>query len=291
MICGVILFSFVFLPLMFTLKLRESSEKRDRTILIIGCVISILLVITSAFKLMHWPGGNVLLGLSIFSLLLLFVPIYLFTGLRNPVTKVNTLVNTILIVAGSGLFMSLSLKTGFSNGAVNGIISIHQRLLENTEITEQRNKAIYNAVQNNLPADVKMYFVESAATQDYLKSLKTNLIMFAERVPADVAEKRSIEMINSIGTEDMPMFFMLGPNRTGVGEGNVEELKAKFTSLSVSLSKLKESGKNKWRLNVSIENKNFDHLPMGFVLQEFAELQYEIENTNAQILNYYSAKL
>ncbi|MES2397977.1 MAG: hypothetical protein V4549_18335, partial [Bacteroidota bacterium] len=91
MISGVILITLVFLPLMFTLKLRESTEKRDRTILILGGTIVILIVIALSFKLMHWPGGNSLLGISILSLLLLYVPIYLFTGLRNPVTKTNTL--------------------------------------------------------------------------------------------------------------------------------------------------------------------------------------------------------
>lgn len=291
LLCGVVLISFIFLPLMFTLKFRELTEKRDRTLLILACIISILLVVATEFKIMSWPGGAQLMTASILSLLFLFVPIYLFTGLRNPATKVNTLINSILIIAGSGLLMSLSLKANYSIGGVNGIIGVHQRLLKNTEMAGMENKAIYNSIQNKLPADVKMYFVESAATQEYLKRLKIDLIMFAEGVPVEEAEKLTINFIHSIGNEDVPMFFMLGPNRTGVGEGNAEELKEKLNALSNSLSKLQDSSKNKWGLNVSNDNINFDHVSMGFVLLEFVELQYEIVNTNSQILNYYSAKL
>jgi len=290
LLLGVILISFVFLPLMFTLKLRESTEKRDRTILIIGCVVSILLIIAAAFKLMHWPGGNILVGLGMVSLLLIFVPVYLSTGLRNPAAKVNTIVNAILIIAGSGLFMSLSTNSGISRGTADGIIKVHERLLENIEKTKLHNEALYNTVQTSLPADAKSYLAESTAAQNYLKNLKINLIMCSERVPAEVAEKLTINNMNNIGNEMAPTFFMLGPANDGDG-GHTGELKTKLASLSASLSKVKDAEKNKWNLNITIDNKDFEHVPLGLVLQEFAELQYEIENANAQVLNYYSAKL
>jgi hypothetical protein len=292
LILGVIMISFVFLPLMFTLKLRESTEKRDRTILLLGCVISILMVIGTTFKLMHWPGSNVLLGASMVCLLFAFVPIYLFTGLRNPITKVNTLVNAILIIAGSGLLMSLSTNTnGVPRDVVKGITDVHKRLLDNIKNMEQHNEFIYNSLNANaIPSEVKNYFTESKATQAYLENLRINLIMTVECVPAEEAKNLTVENINEIGNAVAPTYFMLGMD--GKGEtGNIVELKAKLSSLSKLLANLKGAASNRWSLNASVENKNFEYLPLGFVLQKIAELQYEIVNTNAQVLNYYSAKL
>ena len=285
MISGVILISFVFLPLMFTLKLRESSERRDRTILIIGCVVSILLVIAAAFKLMFWPGANILLWLSIIGILLIFVPIYLFTGLRNPVTKVNTLVNAILIIAGSGLLMSLSTnRGGLSNFTIDNIKGIHQRLIGSIDLTKQHNALIYNSFNaDSIPADVKNYFTESDYAEKYLDDLMTDLIAFSENIPAEEAKKISLENISSIGSIEKSMHFMAGEK--------TEELKAKFASLNAHLSKIKGAEKNKWFINSSINEKSFDHVPLGFVLQKFAELKYELVNTNARVLNYYSAFL
>ncbi|MES2591317.1 MAG: hypothetical protein V4608_05500 [Bacteroidota bacterium] len=292
LILGVVLISFVFLPLMFTLKLRESSEKRDRVILILGCVISILFVIAAAFKLMHWPGANVLMGSAVLGLLFIFVPVYLFTGLRNPVTKVNTLVNSILIIAGSGLIMSLSTNGGgVPHAIVKGIVDVHERLLENTKKVNQSNALVLQSLSSDkLPADVNYYLVTSKSTREYIETLRTNLVMTAERVTADEAKAMKVEEIRTIGNEVIGTYYMLGTDLTGES-GNVKELKEKVASLNSTLSKLKDAQKQSWSLNASVENEQFKYVPVGFVLQEFAELEYELANAERQVLNYYSAKL
>lgn len=40
-------------------------------------------------------------------LLFIFLPIYFFSGIRNPDTKVNTIVSSLLIITGCGLFLTL----------------------------------------------------------------------------------------------------------------------------------------------------------------------------------------
>lgn len=295
MISGVILITLVFLPLMFTLKLRESTEKRDRTILILGGTIVILIVIALSFKLMHWPGGNSLLGISILSLLLLYVPIYLFTGLRNPVTKTNTLINAILIIAGSGLLMSLSTKdSGAGFYGFDNLRGIHERLDKSTDITVQHNAFIYNSLNtDSIPADVKNYFSKCAETEKYLEDLKIGLIAYSEKISDAEAKKLNWENINGNGSPNIVMEYMT-PERT-------EELKAKLTSLNTQLKNLKGAEENKWSMHFLINHENFDnksyfkdnfdHMQLGYVLQKFDELKYEIVNTNSQVLNYYSAKL
>jgi hypothetical protein len=291
LLLGVILISFVFLPLMFTMKLRESAEKRDKTILILGCVISILFVIATAFRLMHWPYANILLGVSVLSLLFIFVPVYLFTGLRNPVMKVNTIVNAVLIIAGSGLIMSLSTNRNLTKSGRDGIRVVYQRIQDNVNNVNEQNTAIVKSFPSgSLPAEVLHYLVISKNAREYIDRLKVNLIMMVERVPVEMAESLKIDQMIGLDESVSTTFFMLGPDNSGK-TGNVVMLKAKLAELNTAYSLLTDAQKNHWTQNIFVGNENFKYVPMSYVMQELVELQYEIVNADKQLLNYYSAKL
>lgn len=293
MILGVILISFIFLPLMFTLKLRESTEKRDRVILITGCIVSILFVVSASFKLMYWPGANIMMGSSLLLLLFVFVPVYLLTGLRNPVTKVNTLVNAILIIAGSGLLMSLSTnnKNSVPRSVMTGVVGIHERLLDNLEKARQQNKVLSQAiVADSLPLATKNYFSESESAIEFINRLKIDLIVLAENVNENAAQSLKVTQMSKIGNETIGADFMLGTDVSG-NSGHLKELQAKLALLQSKLSELQNIDKIEYGLNVSVDISDFKSVSMGFVLQRFTELQYEIVTANNQVLTYYTAKL
>lgn len=107
-IFGIGILALFFLPLMFTLKVKEKSEIRDKLILVLGMVISFMVCMSFLFKLMHWPGANILGTSSIIGIIFVFAPIYLITGIRNPANKINTIVTTILLVGGAGMLYSLT---------------------------------------------------------------------------------------------------------------------------------------------------------------------------------------
>ena len=106
-VSGITLFSLLFLPLLFTLKIKEKQTSQSPFILAAGTLSAILFSLSTLFKLMHWPLANVLGLTAIGIMLLLFLPVYFFTGIRHAETKMNSIVTSILIVAGSGLLMSL----------------------------------------------------------------------------------------------------------------------------------------------------------------------------------------
>jgi hypothetical protein len=56
---------------------------------------------------MHWPGANMMAVSALLMMLFLFLPIYFFNGIRNPESKLNTIVSSVLILAGCGLFLTL----------------------------------------------------------------------------------------------------------------------------------------------------------------------------------------
>lgn len=105
---GILMLSLLFLPLYFTLKIKEEKQVRDKILIGITSLVCISISLAILFKVMHWPGANVLGLAGLFTLLLGFLPVYFITGIRNPDTKVNTIVSSVLIMAGCGLFLTLT---------------------------------------------------------------------------------------------------------------------------------------------------------------------------------------
>jgi len=103
--------SFVFLPLLALLKTREGGSTRDKIVLVIGAVVGILFFLSSLFKVMHWPGANIMLMSTIILSTFVLIPVYFFTGIRKPETRVNTIVTTVLLIAVTGLtFLMVNLR-------------------------------------------------------------------------------------------------------------------------------------------------------------------------------------
>lgn len=107
LVFGVTILSLVFLPLMFTLKIKEQQQTKDKVIIGVGTFSAILISLGILFKVMHWPGANMMVISAFMILVLVFLPIYFFAGIRNPETKVNTVVSSVLIFAGCGLLLTL----------------------------------------------------------------------------------------------------------------------------------------------------------------------------------------
>ena len=108
LVLGIVILSFVFLPLMFLLKAKEPITTQNKTVIGVGTLLGILLCISTLFKIMHWPGGNELWFVTIGCSFFLFIPVYFFTGIRKPETKANTIVTTIILVGATGMLFTLT---------------------------------------------------------------------------------------------------------------------------------------------------------------------------------------
>jgi hypothetical protein len=104
---GILTLSFGFLPMYFILKIQEKKETKEKVLIGLTSLVCIGMSLSVLFKVMHWPGANMLGIVSLCILVLLFLPVFVLTGIRNPDTKVNTIVSAVLIIAGSGLFLTL----------------------------------------------------------------------------------------------------------------------------------------------------------------------------------------
>lgn len=108
LVLGIAVLSLIFLPLVFILKTKDNGTSRDKLVLGVGTLIGCFLCWATLFKVMHWPGGSgilwfIAIGLSAFIL----IPVYFFTGIRNPEIRLNTIVTTVMLLGGTGLLFSL----------------------------------------------------------------------------------------------------------------------------------------------------------------------------------------
>lgn len=107
LVCGIFLLSFLFLPLMMILRLKEKTETTDKLLVILGVFSAITMSLGVLFKIMYWPMANMLAMISLLNLLFIFLPFYFYNGLRKPETKTNTAVSGMLILTGCGLILTL----------------------------------------------------------------------------------------------------------------------------------------------------------------------------------------
>jgi hypothetical protein len=106
-VIGLGILSFVFLPLLFTLRVREKSSARDKVLIVAGAIPSVLMCLSVLFKIQHWPFANVMGYLTILILLFVYLPLFYVSGIKHQETKINTIISSIIIVIGCGLFLTL----------------------------------------------------------------------------------------------------------------------------------------------------------------------------------------
>jgi hypothetical protein len=107
LVAAMVITSLVFLPSLFFVKSREITSSKQKVVLAIGTLVAICFCVGTLFKIQHWPGASVMwlsaIGVSFF----IFIPAYFLNGMRNPETKINTIISTILIVIATGVQFTL----------------------------------------------------------------------------------------------------------------------------------------------------------------------------------------
>lgn len=168
LVCGIFLLSFLFLPLMMILRLKEQTATTDKLLVVLGVFSAITMSLGVLFKIMYWPMANMLAMISLLNLLFIFLPFYFYNGLRKPETKTNTAVSGMLILTGCGLILTL-IRAPHSSHAMEVILTKNfiqdERLLnrEYAGMMKLSQKSTLNdpdaAKLYSLCADLKAYVI------------------------------------------------------------------------------------------------------------------------------------
>jgi hypothetical protein len=166
LVLGIFLLSFIFLPLMFILRVKEKQQSADKIISIVGGLSAMLISLGVLFKIMHWPYANIMCSLALMIMIFGFIPVYFFSGFRNPATKVNTIVTSIMMLTGCILVLTL-IRAPHATKRENiinttsflqdeQIVKNEKRQMEALATPDTKSQSIYNLCE-----ELKVFLVEN----------------------------------------------------------------------------------------------------------------------------------
>jgi hypothetical protein len=109
LLLGTLTLSMFFIPYFFFVNLKEQTDKKSKVIAAFGLVTALFLCAAALFKIFHWPGTIMIMGGFGLSFLI-FLPLYIINGVRNPLTKVSSISNGFLFAAIGGFVMLMSFQ-------------------------------------------------------------------------------------------------------------------------------------------------------------------------------------
>jgi hypothetical protein len=100
---GILLFSILFLPLVFLLKTKEAPNVRDKYVFGAGAIAGMMQGVSIIFHMQQWQYSGIILLSTLGFAFFVFLPLYFFYGIRNPTTKLNTIVTSIIFLGFLGM--------------------------------------------------------------------------------------------------------------------------------------------------------------------------------------------
>lgn len=182
LILGFSIFSLFFLPIAFTIKQKQNKTKANQFQNLIGTVCGSVLSLGILFKIMHWPGANIMGLTSVLLLLFVFTPLFYLSGVKNEETKQNTVITSVILVLACTLLLAL-----INFKAMRG-------LEPNKQQVNQHLVSIVNANQQTLKNQLIVLEKDSAQIQTVtlLKS-KLQLVEELEKLKSTLFSKFEIE--------------------------------------------------------------------------------------------------
>lgn len=193
LVFGIGLLTLFFVPLWFSLRLRESSTGRQKLLHAAALVSAILLLLSGLFKIMHWPFAGVLSVSGFVFFFLVYLPAYFISGYRNPVTRYATISNSILMGSCAGILILLSFQS--PSGAVsNAFFDSAEKITAQNKTIQASNNARYKQItaalgesSTGLP-EIKALKKQFDETCSFVSTIKTQLELKGAGALVPIAE-------------------------------------------------------------------------------------------------------
>lgn len=190
LLTGIVFFCFLFLPILSILKVKEQKQSKDKLLIGIATLFGIVICLATLFKVMHWPFANILWSSSLGMLFFLFLPIYFFGGIRNPETKTNTIISSILILTAGGLLFILT-NLRASNVTEEAVFNSDDQLLASyAYLSEQKSL-------DSLSENQQLLIKKADALCLKIENLKVGLIKSITPDAKEMAENEAIRLFSN----------------------------------------------------------------------------------------------
>jgi hypothetical protein len=162
-VLGAVLLSFVFLPLILLLKIREKQTVMEKLLVGFSALAGVLVCMSVIFLVQHWPGAIMLGYGAVAVLIFMFVPTNIISSVNNAQKRLNTIATTVFVITGSCLWLTLvasprSVSTRNAKDTQNflrneRILRNEQKYVSSFLFSKQSNstvgldKKIYNSIE------------------------------------------------------------------------------------------------------------------------------------------------
>ncbi len=282
LVLGIGLASLLFLPLLFTLKIKEKQKSKDKLILGIGMLAAISMSLGILFKIMHWPGANMMGMGAVLTMMFIFVPIYFFSGIRNPETKVNTIVSSLVFILGCGLFLTLiNSRPSASIEKTNVIANLHMQ--NSYEFVLNQNEATFAVISKDSSKKLSCEELH-AKTSKICNSIETLKLKLANATIDGNMQKLDYNNIPDGNNWDVSTQILF--NNEGRPNADLVNLKKDLSDFNV-FAKEKHNLKMDALINLgeqlgpknelcSWEIANFYYTPISIILRNLTQIQLDV---------------
>ncbi len=281
-ILGIAVSSLIFIPLLFTLRVKEKQNIKDKLILGIGTFAGILISLAILFKVMHWPGANLMGTVFVALMVLVYIPVYFFSGIKNPESKINTIVSTIIMIMGCGLFLTLVNSRPYIQDNANEVTN--QDLQESyAAMSEQTRQLSLTSCMAPPPKDDKLNEACNAAC-DRIEALKISLINSSEDIQVKTVNYKELGKLDNYNDPTIVLFGSLDDHP--VPGADLKVLRERLQTINllmkeklntpVSLIDLSDKKNLKSGVTQSWEIHHFYCTPLANVLRNLTQLQINI---------------
>jgi len=290
-VSGGFLLSFIFLPLLLTLKIKEKLSKPKLWLNIAGTVSGFILINAVFFKVMHWPYANILMWTGGMLGLFVFVPLYVYSNIKYKELRSTTINNTVIVVGAMSLFFAL-VKVHNSGIVTDSILNIQYTINEEIETTTKHNDITFNQLKSDTLIDI-------AALSDAMNRA-TNINQMSNTIIMNLVksghEEQSEEELKNILNRKYHEISDHSGNLNAIRNGDVtlnkliEEIKL-FQNLSQRVLGNNEIITLNAENIETYNNPKLTNFPLGIVVHDLTLLNLRIQNMQNKLLQYYKGKV
>ncbi len=175
----------IYLPVFVMVKIRDTRKEGKRVnmpMYIVGLIAGIIFIAGAMFKIQHWPGAGIMITLSGFVTVFVFIPILVIQALKdkeNQVQNFTILIFVLCFVAITfmiyALRVSKNVLTAFSVAAEGHVAS--------AEIVKTRNIAYLDRLQRSVPGSeaileqAKSISSRTDELNDFIQELTVDIVL------------------------------------------------------------------------------------------------------------------
>jgi hypothetical protein len=265
-VLGLGLFSLVFIPLNVVMKFRDDDKSQNRAIMGLGMFTIAVACIGVLFKVMHWPGANIMIISSLGIFGLLFIPIYFYMKFRDPESRFNGMITTVFMLAGAGmLFAMINIRP--SKYVMDSVDSMFDYQDQSIDRFQDNNAALYSEVEGN--GDI-----------EHLQSITSDLLVQIEAIKTKlIAESNGISEAKAA---DLEASDLTNPHDVGVVRQHFELAKGNLSyegfmeAVATYNSGLQEIEADNVIRPIKIEGLLMTRTMVSVVLQNLAEIEIQV---------------